>query len=146
MTIKQYAEEMGVSPQSVYQRLKKNKIRVESMTEKGTGELTGEGRAVLDKLYSPENRPTKSSKDEQLEVLNNQVSTIRQENAVLIEKVKRLEAEVSALKEDKDYLSKALEREQMNNADFIKLLPGKVEQQPEKLTWKERFTGRREKR
>lgn len=141
MTIKQYAEEHGVSTQAVYQRLKKNKIQVETLTEKGTGELTGEGTVILDKLYAHESKPSKPTKDEQVETLTKQLSTIRQENVELIEKVKRLEAEVDSLKQDKAYLAKALEREQLN---FTQLLPGPGQtSDPVRLTWKERLTGRR---
>ena len=147
MTIKEYAAEQGITPQSVYQRLKKNKIRIESLTEKGTGEITAEGLAVLSKLYDPENRQTKPPKDELIEELNKQVSTLRLEKAELLERVKALEAENAKLSEDKDKLFKALDKEQDNVAEIKKLLPGAGQSaapaEPIKLTWKERFSGRR---
>ena len=77
MTIKQYAEQLGISPQAVYQRLKKNKVKIESLTEKGTGELTGEGTIILDKLFNPENRQIKPAKDERIEALEQQIAELR---------------------------------------------------------------------
>jgi archaellum component FlaC len=143
MTIKQYAEQKGISPQAVYQRLKKNKVKVESLTEKGTGEITGEGMVILDKLFSSENRQIKPIKDDLIEEQNKQLSTLREEKASLLETVKRLEAEVSSLKEDKDYFKQALEKEQNNLSEIKALLPGKPAASSDRLTWKERLTGRR---
>lgn len=144
MTIKQYAEQKKISPQAVYQRLKKNKIKVESLTEKGTGEISGEGMVILDKLFSPENRQIKPAKDDLIEELNKQLSTLREEKAALLERVKQLEAEVSTVKEDRDFLRKTLEREQSNFTEIKNLLPGAgaAAGDQRKLSWRERFTGR----
>ena len=149
MTIKQYAEEKGISPQAVYQRLKKNKIKVESITEKGTGELTGEGTVILDKLFSTENRQIKPIKDEKIEALEKQLSEARAQLSSKDELIKSLEKERDSLKEDKDYFKQALNQAQTNLSDIKALLPGPgqqaVEKAPEarrKLTLRERFTGR----
>ena len=144
MTIKQYAEEKGISPQAVYQRLKKNKIKVESITEKGTGELTGEGTVILDKLFSAENRQIKPIKDEKIEALEKQLSEARAQLSSKDELIKSLEKERDSLKEDKDYFKQALNQAQTNLSDIKALLPGPAAAaSSEKLTWKERFTGRR---
>ena len=146
MTIKQYAEKIGISPQAVYQRLKKNKVKIESLTEKGTGELTGEGIIVLDKLFNPENRQTKPAKDERIEAMQKQISDLLAQLSSKEEQIKGLEKENSSLKEDKDYFKQALEKEQNNLSEIKALLPGPgqptSEDKPRKLTWKERFTGR----
>ena len=146
MTIKQYAEKQGISPQAVYQRLKKNKIKVESLTEKGTGELTGEGIVILDKLFDPENRQTKPAKDEKIEAMQQQISDLLAQLSSKDEQIKGLEKENAGLKEDKDYFKQALEKEQNNLSEIKALLPGPGQpaaaEQPRKLTWKERFTGR----
>ena len=139
MTIKQYAAQHRVSPQAVYQRLKKNKIRVETLTENGTGELTGEGIVILDKLFNPENRAIKPLKDERIEALEAQLAAIKAENAALQTKVDLLTQRAEELKQDKEQYIKALEREQENHLITMKLLPGTSE----RLTWRERITGRR---
>ena len=146
MTIKQYAENHSISPQAVYQRLKKNKIKVESLTEKGTGEITGEGMIILDKLFDPENRQTKPIKDERIEALEKQLAEARALLSSKDELIKSLEKERDGLKEDKDYFKQALTQAQTNLSDIKALLPGPAAAaSSERLTWKERFTGRRNK-
>ena len=94
MTIKQYAEQKKISPQAVYQRLKKNKLKVDTITERETGEITGEGMVILDKLFTAENRQNKPAKDELIEALNNQITNLRQDNARLVERIENLEKEL----------------------------------------------------
>ena len=153
MTIKQYAQKAGVSPQAVYQRLKKNKIKVESLTEKGTGELSGEGIAILDKLFDPENRQTKPPKDELIEALEQQIEALRVIVSTKEERLKSLEAEAAALREDKEYFKQALDKSQNNLTAIKNLLAGPEQPKPEpkpepaaaesrKLTWRERITGK----
>lgn len=148
MTIKQYAAEHGVSPQAVYQRLKKNKIRVETLTENGSGEITGEGMVVLDKLFSPENRALKPLKDEKIEALEAQLSTLKEIKARLEESNEQLTQRVEELKKDKETWAQAYLKQQEINLTLTKALPAPKEEekqepaQPRRLTWRERFTGR----
>jgi molecular chaperone GrpE (heat shock protein) len=145
MTIKQYAAEHKVSPQAVYQRLKKNKIRVETLTENGSGELTGEGIVILDKLFNPENRAIKPLKDEKIEALEAQLAAIKADNEAKQAKIDLLTQRAEELKQDKENYFQALLKSQDALADHIKRLG---EGKPsgggsERLTWRERFTGRR---
>lgn len=144
MTIKQYAEQLGISPQAVYQRLKKNNVKIESLTEKGTGELTGEGTIILNKLFDPENRQTKPAKDERIEALEQQIAELRAELSSKTERVKSLEEQAASLKEDKDYFKQALDKAQNNLSEIKALLPGPDEKPGtgRKLTWRERISGR----
>lgn len=144
MTIKQYAKTVGISPQAVYQRLKTNKVKIESLTEKGTGEITGEGMAILDKLFDPKNRQIKPVKDERIEALEKQILDLRADLASKIERVKSLEEQAETLKEDKEYFKQALDKAQNNLSEIKALLPGPGEKPStgRKLTWKERFSGR----
>ena len=149
MTIKKFAAQQGVSPQAVYQRLKTNKIKVETITEKGTGELTGEGLVILIKLFDPENRQIKPIKDERIEALEQQLADARAQLSSKDEQIKSLEKERESLKEDKEYFKQALTQAQTNLSDIKALLPGPsqatTEKAPEprrKLTLRERFTGR----
>lgn len=144
MTIKQYAQEAGISPQAVYQRLKKNKIKVESLTEKGSGEITGEGLVILNKLFDPENRQIKPAKDEKIEALEQKISELLAELSSKDQRIKSLEEQAETLKEDKAYFKQALEKEQNNLSEIKALLPG-AQASPaggRKLTWRERFSGK----
>lgn len=143
MTIKQYAAQHKVSPQAVYQRLKKNKIRVETLTENGTGELTGEGIVVLDKLFNPENRAIKPLKDEKIEALEAQLAAFKAENAVLQTKVDSLTDMVGILKQSNETYIKLLEQEREQNLEMVKRLPaGPSEGVPGKRSFWHRLTGR----
>lgn len=146
MTIKQYAGRVGISPQAVYQRLKTHKIKIESLTEKGTGELTGEGTVILNKLFDPENRQIKPIKDERIEALEQQITELRAELSSKAERVKSLEEQAASLKEDKEYFKQALDKAQNNLSEIKALLPGPGEKpaapEPRRLTWRERFTGK----
>jgi len=144
MTIKEFAKQEGISTQAVYQRLKKNKIRMEAVTEKGTGEITGEGQAILERLFDPKNRQTKPAKDERIEALEQQIAELRAELATKAERVKSLEEQAANLKEDKEYFKQALDKAQNNLSEIKALLPGPDEKPGtgRKLTWRERFTGK----
>ena len=149
MTIKEYAAQHKISPQAVYQRVKKNKIKVEALTEKGSGELTAEGIVILDKLFDPENRQTKPAKDERIEALEQQLLEARALLSSKEEQIKSLERERDSLKEDKNYFKQALYQAQTNLSDIKALLPGPgqpaTEKAPEagrRLTFRERLSGR----
>ena len=145
MTIKQYAAQHKVSPQAVYQRLKTHKIRVESLTENGTGQLTGEGIVVLDKLFNPENRAIKPLKDEKIDALEEQIATLKAAKEALQTSVDLLTQRVEELKQDKDNYFQALIKSQDALADQIKRLGegNPSGRSSERLTWRERITGRR---
>lgn len=152
MTIKQYAQNAGVSPQAVYQRLKKNKIKVESLTEKGTGEITGEGITILDKLFDPENRQTKPAKDELIEALEQQISELRADLARKDERIESLQKVYDDTKETSAYWQQAFIKEQEIHSLLLKALPAPATESEKpaqasqagsrKLTWRERFSGK----
>lgn len=141
MTIKEYAKEQRISPQAVYQRLKKNKVKIESLTEKGTGEITGEGIVILNKLFDPENRQTKPIKDDQIEAMAEQIAELRAALATKDQHIKSLEGEVESLKEDKEYFKQALDKAQSNLSDIKALLPGPGERSEKRSFW-QRITGK----
>lgn len=143
MTIKQMANKLEVSPQAIYQKLKKNGVEVYKLTDKKTKELTAEAEVIITKLFSEDPGEIKPSKQKVLEGLQEQIQQLRTENAVLVEKVKFLEDKVSTLSTDKENLTKALETAQTLHQKTLAFLPAAGETSPERLTWKERFTGRR---
>ena len=124
MTIKEYAGQQGISPQAVYQRLKKNKVKVESLTDKGTGEITGEGMVILNKLFDPVKRQIKPIKDERIEAMAEQLAELRAAVASKDERIKSLEKEAESLREDKEYFKQALDKAQNNLSEIKALLPG----------------------
>jgi len=143
MTIKQMADKLGVSPQAIYQKLKKNGVEVYKLTDKKTKELTGEGEVIITKLFSADPAEIKPSKQSVIEGLQEQVQTLRTENAVLVERVKSLEEQVSTLTTDKDNLQKALDKAQDLHQRTLAALPAPGQTvQRDRLTWKERFTGK----
>jgi transcriptional regulator with XRE-family HTH domain len=145
MTIKQMADKLGVSPQAIYQKLKKNGVEVYKLTDKKTKELTGEAEVIITKLFSGDPAEIKPSKQTVIDSLQEQVQALRTENAVLVERVKHLEEKVSTLSTDKDTLQKALDKAQDLHQQSLAFLPAAGQTSPERLTWKERFTGRRNK-
>ena len=144
MTIKQMAVKLGVSPQAIYQKLKKNGVEVYKLTDKKTKELTAEAEVIIDKLFSGDPAEIKPNKQSVIDGLQEQVQSLRTENAVLVERVKALEAENSTLKADKESITKALETAQALHQQTLAFLPAAGQTvQGDKLTWKERLTGRR---
>ena len=149
MTIKQAAAKYKVSPQAIYQRLKKKKIFVESLTDKATGELTGEGEIILDNLFNPEKQPLKANSRAYANEQETTIKELREQIAKLTLEKKAAEEQAEFYKvkqtETNETLQKVLD---MNQQMLNRLLPAGEQAQPaeagkeRKLTWRERFTGR----
>lgn len=149
MTIKQAAAKYKVSPQAVYQRLKKKKIFVESLTDKTTGELTPEGEMILDNLFNPEKQPLKANSRAYAEEQEKTIKELRAQIAELVEQKKAADERAEFFKaqqaETNEALNKALD---MHQQMINRLLPAgdqKPAQEPapaRKLTWRERFSGK----
>lgn len=82
MKITDAAARYGVTMQAVYQRLKKNGIRVETLKDKETKELTAEGEAVLENLFG-KNRKEFYQRRESLESLKAELSTAKSRIEIL---------------------------------------------------------------
>jgi len=148
MTIKEAAAKYNVSPQAIYQRLKKKKVFVESITNKGTGELTPEGEMILDNLFNPEKQPIKANSRAYANEQENTIKELRAQIAELVEQKKAAEERAEFFKaqqaETNEALKKALDIQQQT---LNRLLPAPAEQPAaaagdRKLTWRERFSGR----
>ena len=151
MTIKQAAAKYQVSPQAIYQRLKKKKILVESLTDKETGELSPEGEMIIDNLFNKEKQPIKANSRAYAEEQENTIKELRAQIAELVEQKKAADERADFFKaqqaETNEALKKALDlQQQMVN----RLLPAgdpPDDKAPSaggqrKLTWRERFSGR----
>ena len=147
MTIKKLAEELKVSPQAVYQRLKNNKVDVRKLVDYKTRELTADGEYAIRKLFSKEDGEQKPTKQSIIEEFTKQIESLKDELAAKDEKLKAVETERDKLAVDKENITKALfQAQELHQKALDKFLPAAGQtaatEQPRKLTWKERFTGR----
>ena len=108
MTLKEYAQNHGISVQAVYQRIAKAGLRVADLKEPGGGALTEAGIQALEKLYG--------NKVEKKDVETQSTAIIQVEN-------ERLKAELEAVKSERDYLRKALEAALQTQATIASRLP-----------------------
>ena len=146
MTIKQAAEKYKVSPQAIYQRLKKQGVNVNSLMDKETQELTPEGEMILDKLFDKKSAPLKANSTAYAEEQKKQITALNIEISTLKEKIEGLERELAAAREDRDYLRLQLDKAQDNLTENIKRLPAPGQtvtgETKQRLSWRERITGR----
>lgn len=147
MTIKQAAAKYQVSPQAIYQRLKKKKIFVESLTDKETGELTPDGELVIDSLFNKDKQPIKANSRAYAEEQEQTIKELHRQIAELVEQKKAAEERAEFFKaqqaETNEALQKALDLQQQT---LNRLLPAPGQTtaagDQRKLSWRERFTGR----
>ena len=123
MTIKQAAEKYGISVQAIYSRLKKNGIKLETLKDADTGELTADAEIVLDKLFK-DKQQKHSSFNSTIERLQEDVKRLNVENVELVEKLKRLENENAELKQERERLLRiAQQAQELHKAALERLLP-----------------------
>ena len=105
MTIKQFAQEHGVSCQAVYQRLKRNKLKVETLINgenpSNKRELSEDGLNTLNQLFINK-ESTLNDVEQQVDKhvdtgLRNQIETLTAEVEQLTRRVKELEIENARL-------------------------------------------------
>jgi len=151
MTIKQLAKELKVSPQAIYQRLQSRKVDVKKLTNPVTKELTSDGEYVIRQMYSPENNQGsnqsftgKQSRQDEKDI---ELEELRKQVASLIEKNSSLEKRVEELKEEREAFREGMQTSQRMQEQLMnRFLPAAGETTgggTEKLTWKERITGKR---
>lgn len=142
MTIKQLAEELEVTPQAVYKRLRTNGVEVKQLVNQDSKELTADGEVVIRKLFSKD-QPTKKTVIEEYE---KRLKAANVETAELKEQLKELKERLEKLQAEKDEAMKALLQEQeLHKKVLDRYLPAGNEKPSERLTWRERLTGRRNK-
>ena len=112
MKIRDVATMAGVSHQAVYKRLKARGLRPESITDKGTGELTAEGLAIMFEMY-PQTKDTQpATASPQPPTGSETVETLRSEVQRLSNALSNAEARIVALTEERDFLRGALTHSQ----------------------------------
>ena len=148
MTIKQMAEELKISPQSIYHRLKKSKVDVRKLVDYQTRELTADGEYTIRKLFSHDTSEPKQTKQSIMDEYAKKVEGLNLELTSVKEQLKAAEEKISQLQIDKDNLTKALlQAQELHQKALDTMLPaaGKTVSGSDRLTWKERLTGRRNK-
>lgn len=156
MTIREAAEQAGVSCQAIYKRLKSRGISPESIRDRGTHNLTRQGEELIKDLFpeieeSEESaaRSSPLSADHELERLKTEVEELKQENEKLKTKVSTAEARAQALQDERDYLRGALDKSQQLQAMTAQKIPNPPpaitdgKERPWRGLWA-RITGRRE--
>ena len=137
MTIKELADRLGVSSQSVYKRLKNHGVKLETLKDKATGEITAEGLQVVARVFnldltSEQTQPETATETEtrvespvdseverlkiEVERLTTEVEKLNNLNSTMVEKVQTLESE-------RDYLRNALQAQQQLQAMTLQRLP-----------------------
>ena len=137
MTIKELADRLGVSSQSVYKRLKNHGVKLETLKDKATGEITAEGLQVVARVFnmdltSEQTQPETAAETEtrvespvdseverlkkEVERLTTEVEKLNNLNSTMVEKVQTLESE-------RDYLRNALQAQQQLQAMTLQRLP-----------------------
>ncbi len=97
MTIKEFAEQKGISAQAIYKKLNQHNIKLSTLKSADTGELTADGEAVLTKLF---NQPKATGNQQLKEVvtsLQTEIAGLKVENEALRERVRALEADKAYL-------------------------------------------------
>ena len=144
MTVKQLADELKVSPQAIYQRLKKHHIQIQKLINADTKELTADGEYSIRKLFTKQDGETKPTKQAMVEEYTKQLDELRKENAELVDKLKAAEDRIKALEADKAFYAALAEKAQSIQEQMLnRFLPGPGGTSSGKLTWRERITGRR---
>ena len=137
MTVKELAQQTGLSQQAIYKRLKSHGMRLESLKDKATGQFTAEGLQAVTELFQLDITGDKPSHTEPLqsaaqaekavdseverlkkevERLTTEVEKLNNQNSTMVEKVETLESE-------RDYLRQALQQAQTLQAMTLAKLP-----------------------
>lgn len=112
MKIREVAKQAGVSHQAIYKRLKARGISAESITDKATGELTGEGVALMMELYPQIGGAQPQAAAAQPPAAPDVVETLRDEVQRLRNQLSNAEERNRLLTDERDYLRKLLDHSQ----------------------------------
>ena len=109
MTIKQFAEEQGISTQAVYKKIKERKLNVNQLKDEEGKELSQEGIGILANLFGNERKKVEEKNND----FQPKIQHLEEENAILkaeLEKVKALlqmkDSMIDMLKSQLDYMQR----------------------------------------
>lgn len=137
MTIKDIAAAAGLSHQAVYKRLKGRGVKLESIKDKATGELTEEGERLVREIFSLQDEPGEAAPpppaaeekaapaevESEVEKLRNKVAELSGEVEKLRNQVATLEDREKALTDERNFLRLSLERSQQLQAITAQKIP-----------------------
>ena len=123
MTIKEAAEKYSISPQAIYQRLKKQKIPIESLKNKETGDLTPDALGIIENLFGESSAQFNQQKTSLQEELTKQKALIQS----LEHERDLLRVRLEAAERERDAALNTLDQER---ALFTRLLPAPDQQRP----------------
>lgn len=107
MTIKEAAAFYGVSTQAIYQRIAKAGKKSKELTNGKTGELTGEGEALLSTWFTNDKPPEVDKECKHCKALNEEIAQLKAEKIAL-------QAQLATITEDKEKLFKLLNQAQQS--------------------------------
>lgn len=162
MTIKEIAEQAGLSHQAIYKRLKARGVALDQIKDKGTGELTAAGEALLRELFNlqdqtekeappPPEKAAPPAEENEAGELRNQVAELNNEVEKLRNQVATLEEKEKALTEERDFLRLSLERSQQLQAITAAKIPnpppalpagGEEKERGLRAWWRRRHSGK----
>lgn len=114
MTINEVAQRFGVSHQAVYKRIKANGLKLETLKDKKTGQLTPEGEAAVLDLFPQNEAPPPVATE--VERLTTEVEKLRNQ-------VESLDNQLKIITEERDFLRTTLEHSQQLQAATLAKLP-----------------------
>lgn len=120
MTIKQYAENIGISQQAVYQRLKEQGVSISNLKDRDGKNLSPEGIKTLDSFFEKRIENTLDGKDKETGARLNHLEA---ENAILRAENEKLKAILEAKEETASILKSQLEYMQKLNAATLQRIP-----------------------
>ena len=112
MTIKEFANEQGITPQAVYQRLKSAGIEISALKDAETGEITPAGADTIKAIFS--NTSKQDDKENALKItrLQDELNKKAQELESFKTRVEELQQERDSWKETAKGLQDALKQAQ----------------------------------
>ena len=123
MTIKDVAQQTGLTNAAIYKRLKNKGVKLEAIKDRKTGHFTPDGERLMIELFDladaakPAENATKTAVDNEVEKLSTELKRLTTE-------VEKLTNQVELLTGERDNLRAILEREQQLHAmTLTKLLP-----------------------
>ena len=118
MTVKEVASLTGLTHQAIYKRIKTAGHKLDELKDKGTGQFTPEGEAVLRELFNLD-----SVQPELTTELTTKVAELTTEVEKLRNQIEVLEAQARALTEERDFLRVTLEHSQQLQAATLAKVP-----------------------
>ena len=115
MTIRDIAQQTGLTHQAVYKRLKANGVTLDTLKDKQTGQFTPEGEAVIRDLFALANTANATDATE--------VARLTTQVAELTTEVEKLRNQVATLENERDFLRVTLEREQQLHGITLTKIP-----------------------